>query len=303
MDNIILADKKARIHKTNSLGVRLFDKNKEANLKDIQHQLSTETYKTGEYHIFKIYEPKERSIARLDYDHRVVHHAVMNVLEEIWVSIFTKNTYSCIKGRGIHKCLSDLKIALKDIEGTKYCLKIDVSKFYPSIDRNILKIILRRKIKDVRLLQLLDEIIDSAPTEKGVPIGNYLSQFFANLYLGYFDHWVKEVVGAKYYFRYCDDMVFLAATKGELHGLLVQINDYFENELNLTVKQNYQVFPVESRGIDFIGYVAFHTHVLLRKSIKKNFAKKRKSAASVTSYMGWAKHCNSKNLVYKLLNY
>lgn len=302
IDNIILADKKARINKTNSYGVRIFDKNRESNLLDIQQRLEIGKYKTGEYHIFKIYEPKERNIARLDYEHRVVHHAIMNILEQIWVSIFTKNTYACIKGRGIHKCLSDLKIALKDTENTKYCLKIDVSKFYPSIDRDILKNILRRKIKDVRLLKLFDEIIDSAPTEQGVPIGNYLSQFFANLYLAYFDHWIKEDLDIKYYYRYCDDMVFLSSDKNQLHGLLIQVNDYLENNLNLSVKRNYQVFPVEKRGIDFVGYKIFHTHVLLRKSIKKNFAKKRKNQTFINSYMGWAKHCNSKNLIYKLLN-
>ena len=119
------------------------------------------------------------------------------------------------KNRGIHKLVNNLKKALKyDPEGTKYCLKLDIKKFYPSINHDILKEILRYKIKDEELLQVLDGIIDSA---EGVPIGNYLSQFFANLYLAYFDHWIKEVLKVIYYFRYCDDITILGANKEELH--------------------------------------------------------------------------------------
>lgn len=111
-------------------------------------------------------------------------------MEPIWVSVFTADTYSCIKERGIHSLAKKLRDNLdKDPEGTKYCLKLDIRKFYPSLNHDILKGIIRKKIKDEDLLWLLDEIIDSAD---GVPIGNYLSQFFANLYLAYFDHWVKE---------------------------------------------------------------------------------------------------------------
>lgn len=121
-------------------------------------------------------------------------------MEPIWVKIFTRDTYSCIKNRGIHALLQKLQSDLaSDPEGTKYCLKLDIKKFYPSINHKILKQIIRKKIKDKNLLKLLDEIIDSAD---GVPIGNYLSQFFANLYLAYFDHWVKEELKVKYYYRY-----------------------------------------------------------------------------------------------------
>lgn len=145
----------------------------------------------------------------------------MNILEPIWLSIFTKDTYSCIKNRGIHKLVNNLKKALKsDPEGTKYCLKLDIKKFYPSINHDILKQIIRYKIKDEELLQLLDEIIDSA---EGVPIGNYLSQFFANLYLAYFDHWIKEILKVIYYFRYCDDITILGSSKEELHEWLLKI--------------------------------------------------------------------------------
>ena len=214
----------------------MFDENYEANIIELQRELESGEYRTGEYEVFKIYTPKEREIARLQYRHRVVHHAIMNIMEPIWVG-FHANSYSCIKGRGIHKCLQDVRKALKDIEGTRYCLKIDIKKFYPNIDREKLIEIIGKKIKCKRTMDLHSEAIHSAPGESGVPIGNYLSQFYANLYLTYFDHWMKEAKRVKYYFRYCDDMVIFAPTKEELHRLLHEISRYLSDELFLTVKK------------------------------------------------------------------
>jgi retron-type reverse transcriptase len=226
----------------------------------------------------------------------------MNVLEPLFVSTFTTDTYSCIKGKGIHAAGRAVKVALKDTKNTTYCLKLDIKKFYPNVNHSILKILLRRKIKDSDLLELLDGIIDSA---SGLPIGNYLSQYFANFYLTYFDHWVKEDRKVKYYFRYADDMVFLSNDKKYLHTLLFDIRKYLDENLKLTIKHNYQIFPVDARGIDFVGYVYRHTHTLLRKSIKQSFARmlvNNKNPQSSASYKGWAIHCDSKNLLKKLLN-
>lgn len=315
LENLRLADEKARKGKLHSYGVQLHDKNREANLLSLHESLKNGTFKTSKYYIFKIYEPKEREIFRLPYfPDRILHHAIMNVLEPIWVSIFNKNTYSCIKNRGIHACAKDVKQALKiDVAGTRYCLKIDVRKFYPSIDHEILKQVMRRKIKDGRLLALLDEIIDSVPS--GVPIGNYLSQYFANLFMAYFDHWLKETKGVKYYWRYADDIVILAPNKDVLHSLLHEIRAYLRGNLNLKVKRNYQVFPVDARGIDFLGYVFYHSHTLLRKSIKQKLCRrvaklnKRKVAPTkeqykqqICSWWGWCKYCDSIHLMNKLQN-
>lgn len=312
LENLRLADEKARKGKLKSYGVRVHDKNREANLLALHESLKNGTFKTSKYHIFTIYEPKERLIYRLPYyPDRILHHAIMNVLEPIWVSVFNKNTYSCIKNRGIHKCTKDVKQALKqDPDGTRYCLKIDVRKFYPSINHEILKKVVRRKIKDGRLLALLDEIIDSTD---GVPIGNYLSQYFANLFLAYFDHWLKEEKRVKYYWRYADDIVILAPNKEFLHNLLHEIRAYLRDNLKLAVKRNYQVFPVDSRGIDFLGYVFYHSHTLLRKAIKQKLCRrvaklnKRKIAPTkeyykqqICSWWGWCKYCDSINLVNKL---
>lgn len=302
MDNLLLADAKAQKGKSNQFDVIMHNSNQQANLRQLHQSLVSKTYQTSPYITFKVYEPKEREVYRLPYfPDRITHHAIMNVLEPIFVASFTADTYSCIKGKGIHGAAYGLKKALKDAPGTQYCLKLDIKKFYPSIDHSILKQLLRRKFKDNDLLWLLDEIIDSAP---GVPIGNYLSQYFANFYLTYFDHWIKEQQQVKYYFRYADDLVILAANKTRLHQLLKQIETYLQQHLNLQVKSNWQVFPVAARGIDFVGYRFYHTHTLLRKSIKKNFARmlrRNPNQQSITSYRGWTNHCNSRNLVRKLL--
>jgi len=265
--------------------------------------LLDKTYRTSQYSIFKVHDRKEREVYRLPYfPDRITHHAIMNVLEKVFVSTFTADTFSCIKNRGIHATANAVKMTLRDIPGTKYCLKLDIKKFYPSIDHDVMKRLIRRKIKDKDLLWLLDEIIDSAP---GLPIGNYLSQYLANFYLTYFDHWIKEEKRVRYYLRYADDMVILAPDKQTLHQLLSDIRKYLQQELNLTIKRNYQLFPVATRGIDFVGYVFFHTHTLLRKTIKQNFARmlsRSRNKASIAAYKGWTDHCDSKNLIKTLLH-
>ncbi len=309
IENLMLADKLARRGKLNSYGVKLHDLRREENIQKLHLRLLNREYRTSKYDNFSLScdNGKIREISRLPYyPDRITHHALMNILEPIFVKVFTADTYSCIKGRGIHSAAKKIQDILKsDVASTKYCLKLDIRKFYPSIDHDILKAKIRRKIKDNDLLWLLDEIIDSAP---GVPIGNYLSQYFANLYMTNFDHHMKEVEKIKYYFRYCDDMIILGSDKAVLHDLRTRIDLYMKENLNLEVKDNWQVFPVDARSIDFVGYRFYHTHTLLRKSIKKSFARKMARLhsgsliRSYAAYMGWAKHCNSYNLIQKLTN-
>jgi retron-type reverse transcriptase len=309
-DNLLLAFENASRGRSRRRDVVRFKSNLESNLLGLQQELMDGSYRTSEYTTFIVYEPKERVIYRLPFRDRVVHWAIMLVVEKIWISVFTRDTYSCIKGRGIHPLLKKLRRDMaSDAEGTAYCLKIDVKKFYPSIDHCILKKVIRIKIKDSRLLSLLDEIIYSA--DAGVPIGNYLSQFFANLYLAELDHRLKELHHVKYYYRYADDIVILASNKMDLHAHLSLIKDYLSSERRLAVKENWQVFPVSSRGVDFVGYVTYHTHCLARKANKQRLCRQvaalrkrglsnkeiRLKAASRLGFMG---HCNSINLLKKI---
>ena len=208
-----------------------------------------------------------------------------------------------------------MKRVLKDIDkdpaGCQYCLKLDMKKYYPSINHEILKQKYARLIKDKDLLWLINEIIDSTEGDTGVPIGNYLSQYSGNLYLSSFDHWVREVKGFKHYYRYMDDIVILSDSKLKLHKLLNEIRVYLRDKLKLTIKDNWQIFPTFERGLDFLGYRFFKGYKLLRKYTRNNL-KNRMTAilhkvenggqlnysewCSINSYNGWLKHCNSFNL-------
>ncbi len=301
IENLILADKFARKKKQAQSSVKEFDKDPEAKIIQLHYLLKEKRYKTSEYETFIVREPKERLVFRLPYwPDRIAQWAAMIHVAPILQASFTSHSYSCIKGKGIHPLSYDLRNALKDVENTKYCLKLDIRKFYSNIDHAILKTQLRRKLKDKDLLWFLDEIIDSAP---GLPIGNYTSQHFSNFYLNGFDHWLKENVRVKKCFRYADDIVILSGSKEYLHGVLAAIREYFKTRLKLEIKDNYQVFLVSSRGIDVVGYRHFHTHVLVRKSIKQNCARKLSKGYNIHTigaYNGWLKHANTINLKRKL---
>ena len=304
-DNIVLAHKNARKGKLHYREVKIVDKNTEYYLQKIHQMLKFKSFKNSPYDIFiKTDSGKEREIYKLPYfPDRIIQHAIMQIVEPIWKKSLINDTYSSIKDRGIHKGVKRVKHTLTDTENTKYCLKLDIKKYYPSIDHDILKQIVRRKIKDSDLLWLLDEIIESAP---GIPIGNYLSQYFANLYLSGFDHWVKEKLKVKYYFRYCDDMILLSSNKEMLHYYLKEINNYIL-ALKLKLKSNYKIIPTKT-GIDFLGYVFYPQHTLVRRKIRDNCIQKLKEGDigklcnSLTSYYGWFKHCNSYNLRKKLFD-
>lgn len=173
IDNLYLASKKAQRGKASNREVIKWNRDLDVNISALHESLKEKTYKVSEYKVFTIYESKERVISKLPFVDRVVHHALINHLESIFVNSFISQTYSCIKGRGIHRCLNDLRTALKDKVNTVYCLKLDLRKFYPSISNDILKEKLRTKFKDKDLLWLLDSIINS---HKGQPLGNMTSQ-------------------------------------------------------------------------------------------------------------------------------
>ncbi|MFH0995809.1 MAG: RNA-directed DNA polymerase [Pseudomonadota bacterium] len=308
MDNIRLAHQNAMRGKSKYSEVKMVNANPEKYFSKIHEMLKKKTFKNSPYKIFTRTERgKEREIFKLPYfPDRIIHHCIMQVLEPIWMKVFIQDTYASMKGRGIHGGVKRMKQFLKDVDNTQYCLKLDVKKFYPSIDHNILKKIVRMKIKCEDMLWLLDVIIDSAA---GVPIGNYMSQYFANLYLAYYDHWIKEKMKVKYYARYCDDIVILHGSKEFLHLLAGEIKWYMKTNLNLEIKNNWQVFPTRTRGIDFLGYRFFGDYILIRKTIATSFKRKtlklckkteslmKNDICMLMSYLGWLIHGNGHNLL------
>jgi retron-type reverse transcriptase len=306
-ENIIEAHRNARKGKTHYKEVQMVDRNLEYYVQEIYLILLNETYKTSSYITFEYNDGnKIREISKLPYyPDRIVHWAIMLQIENVFLKTFINDTYASIPNKGIHYGVKRIKKALNDKDNTQYCLKLDVKKFFPNINHKVLKELLRKKFKDKKLLKLLYEIIDSS---KGIPIGNYLSQYFANFYLNYFDHYIKSL-GVKYYFRYMDDIVILHKDKTYLHGLFnSKIVPYLDNNLKLKVKENWQIFPTKVRGIDFVGYRFFYNYTLLRKSTYKKLRYKmikckqtKHLERSKASYSGWLLWANCYNLSKKYI--
>lgn len=276
-DNLIEAHKQARKGKSTKRSVRYTDEHIDQRIKELQYMLANETYVVSKYETEIIFDKtKERKLLKLPYyPDRIIQWAIMLQIEEDFVKRIPHFSCASIKGRGIKHAFNLTQQYLReDKEGTQYCLKMDISKFYDNVDREILKKRLRRIFKDAKLLRLLDQIIDSPPGDKGIPIGSYLSQYFANYYLADFDHWLKETLGVKYCVRYMDDVVIMSNSKEQLHEWRKLIEEYLRQELNLTLKRNWQVFPVEARGIDFVGYRFYHDKTRIRKRTAKAIFKK-----------------------------
>ena len=328
MDNLIIAHHHASTGKGWYQEVKTVNSNPQEYLDILQGMLENKTYETSDYDIFLRQDGvKVRMIYKLPYfPDRICQWTVMQVIEPYLIKNFIRDTYSAIPGRGIHLALERIKKALvTNPEGTKYCLKMDVKQFYPSINHKILKEKFRKLFKDKDLLWLIDEIIDSTPEDSGIPIGNYLSQYCGNYYLSDFDHWIKETtfvfngkpVKIKYFFRYMDDMIILSDSKEFLHYLRRLISEYLMTNLRLTLKNTWQVFPVKDRGIDYVGYRIFPEFVLLRKRTVKTMtrallrmrAKIEDGEAltyhdycSVNSYLGWMKPCDCHRLKHKYVD-
>jgi retron-type reverse transcriptase len=313
IENLKLAHKNARTGKTYYTDVKMVDRDPDRFLWDLHDSLKNRTFRTSPYVTKKIYEPKKRLIYKLPYyPDRIVHHAIMNILQPIWNKTFIYDLYSAIPKKGLHAGSYRLRQFMRDKANTRYCLKFDVSKFYPSINHDILIEMIRKKIKCKDTLWLLEEIIRSPGGNTNTPIGNYLSQYFSNIYLSDFDHWIKEKKHMRYYIRYCDDGVILHGNKKILLKLYADINNYLSDKLKLTLNPKTKIIDVDKQGIDFLGYRCFRGYTLLRKQSALKFKKRIKEIEnnsldndfvvnSIMSYIGWLSHCDSHNLLFKYI--
>lgn len=318
MENLRLAHKNASKGKKWYKEVVEVSKDLDYYLNEIQKMLVNRTYRPSPYFKFEREENgKVREIYKSHYfPERIIQWAVLQVISPILLRQFIFDTYSAIPNKGIHLALQRVQHDIQvDKEGTAYCLKMDVRKYYPSIDREVLINDYRHLFKDEGLLWYLELNIREAP-DTGILIGNYLSQFGGNFYLSPFDHWMKEVKGVKYYYRYMDDIVILHHSKEYLQQLEREIIEYLNTERGLHIKDNYQVFPVADRGVDYVGYRIFPEYTLLRKSTANRMKKKMliiqdkvNSGRELTysdycrfnSYKGWLVHCDGNRLYQKYL--
>jgi RNA-directed DNA polymerase len=298
-----------------------FSADLESNLIQIQNELIWKSYKTDSYFDFYVYEPKKRLVSALPFRDRVVQHALCNVIEPLFESKMIYDSYACRVGKGTHRAADRTQSFIYEAEtqwGKAYCLKCDISHYFPSIPHDTLKRIVRRTISCPDTLWLIDGIIDSTGegeiNPRGIPIGNLTSQLFANVYLDQLDHFVKEVLCEPHYVRYMDDFIILGGSKEHLWEVLHQIETYLGQELGLKLNQKTGISPT-SQGVDFCGYRIWPTHRLLRKrSVKKMKRKlkvyKRKYTTgeieleeincSIQSWLGHAKHADTYRLRRKM---
>lgn len=319
-ENIYSAYLKARKNKRYHHEVLSFTIDLEENLINIQEELINKTYRTGEYKHFLVYEPKERLISALPFKDRVVQHAICNIIEPIFEKSFIYDSHACRKGFGV---LSGVLRTTKFLRAVSYnsdkvyCLKGDISKYFPSIDHTVLKKLIRKRIRCKDTLNLIYEIIDKAGNNCGMPIGNLTSQLFANVYLNQLDHFVKNILRVKYYIRYMDDFVILSNDKKYLNQILVMIQIFLQKELKLILNGKTQVFLVKQRSVDFLGYRIWSTHRLLRKCnvkrAKRRFKKFQKLykerilnikdiEPSIMSWLGHVKWADSYRLRKKIFD-
>lgn len=313
-ENLLKANDRAKKNKTNKYEVLYFNYNLEKNITNIFKQLHNTTYKIGKYYTFIIYEPKERIIKSLPYKDRLVQQwYIEEFIKPYIVPRLINDTYSCIKDRGTHKAVYKLQYYMRLMNKTNpnyYVLKCDIHKFFYSINKDILFDIMKKYINDKKLLFLTRMFIYDNESIIGIPIGNYTSQYYANIYLNELDKYIKYDLNIKYYIRYMDDFILLLNTKEECKIVKNNINDYIINNLKLTLNPKSNYYP-NKLGIDFCGYRIFNTHILLRKrSIKKikqiiNMWHRNKTDIkqvhdSYTSWLAHAKHASSYNLLNKI---
>ena len=314
LSNIEAAIYKASVGKTKRKSVQKILDSPTYYALQVQKMLTEKTYVPSPYVEMRIHDgatKKERIIYKPHfYPDQVIHWAIMNKIEPLFMRGMYDLCCASIKNRGIHRGMNFLKnILVKDRKYTKYYLKLDIKKFYPSIDKSTLKSKFRKIIKDKDVLYLLDQIVDSS--NEGVPIGNFTSQWFANYYLQDLDHYIKEELKVKYYIRYMDDMVLFSNNKKELRKCKYAIDEFLARE-HLIIKENWQLFKTDSRPIDFLGYRFYRGYTTLRRSnflrikrrIKKISKKDElnfKDACAIMSYNGWIIHADSYNYTQKYI--
>ena len=317
-ENLMKAHLQSRKGKGYRKEIILFNLKQEEYIIWLYKQLKEQTYKHGGYSAFYITEPKLRRIEKSKYIDRIVHRWYVNsFMEKYFVPQFINTSYACLRDRGMHKASLDLQKVMKHckrIWENYYILKMDVKKYFENINKNILYKILERKIKDPKVVWLTKEIIYSNEGEKGLPIGNYTSQLFANVYLNELDQYIKHKLKCKYYFRYMDDGVILIKTKEEAKEILEKIKVFLKNNLKLELNSKTQIFK-SKQGVNFCGYKINEYRLKIRDKGKRKLKKKikelkyrivhgemtsKEAKRYLAGHMGYIKIADTYNLEKKL---
>lgn len=322
-EKLLLAHKRARQHKVYRNEVIQFEINLENNIVNLLNSIKNGTYHVGKYSSFLVFEPKERLIKKLPYIDRIVHQwYIEEFIKPFFYPRLIKTTFACIDNRGTHKAVIQVQKYMQTFKrnyGDFWILKCDIHKFFYSIDPNILFRIMQKYIADKKLLAFTHKIIFERRTieEKvGIPIGNFTSQFFANIYLNELDQFVKRKLKVKYYARYMDDFIFLFKTKADCIMCKKIVESFLKENLHLSLNDKSRYYPYKM-GVDFCGYRIFCTHRLLRHSSKKKiknnvrkwntlFSKNKldikHTMECLNAWKGHSSHCNSYTLQNQIIN-
>lgn len=320
-DNLLSAAYSYRQGKAHKQSTQKFFNNLEENVIALQNELMWGTYESSPYYQFFVYEPKRRLVSAPNFRDRVIHRSIYDRLYHLFDKTFIDDSYACRVNKGTHKGADRAQRFIQKVEnrhGKAYALKADISKYFSSINHDILKAMLAQKVKCQHTLQLLFYIIDASPSDGpgvGIPLGNLTSQLFANIYLHELDRFVKHDLNERFYVRYMDDFIVIHHDKAHLHKIRVRIEAYLLQILNLRTNKKTQVFPIavkNGRSLDFLGYRIYSSHRLLRKCsvkrIKTKLKKFRKQFAAgeislqeinpkLQSWFGHASHANTAKLI------
>ena len=278
----------ARKGKRNKVATYTFEKNLGQNLDDLYNELKNETYKPLSYKEFVVYEPKRRVIHAPHFRDLIVQHSIYRVIYNIFNPTFINTSYACRKNGGTHKASRYTQNAMRKYDGEKYSVKLDIRKFFYSIDREILKKQFEKKIKDKKFVDMLMLFCESK-SKTGIPIGNLLSQIFSLVYLNALDHFIKRVLKIEHYVRYVDDFVLIGLTLEESKVAKDRCEKFVQNTLKLELS-HWHILKIK-RGINFVGYKTWRSMKVVRKHTLYKFRKAviQKKISSIVSIIGHAK--------------
>lgn len=319
LSNLILAWKKARKHKTKKDYVIEFEANLIENLLQLQKELRNQTYFPQPLKTFILRDPKTRVISKSDFRDRIVHHALVFIIEPIFDKSFIYDSCANRIGKGNLFAIKRFELfkrkVTNNLKSKAFCLKADIKHYFEEVNHEILISFISKKIKDASVINLIKKILDNGKISEdiGMPLGNLTSQFFANVYLNESDYFVKHKLKAKYYIRYVDDFVILHSSQEQLKIWKQEISKFLKEKLKLELHPEKSKIISVSKGIDFVGFRNFwHDRLLRKRNIKKMLSKvedykqgKITKEKLLESFQGWnayAKWANSYNLIKGIFN-
>lgn len=297
-ENLFSAWSEFRKGKNNKKDVLEFSLDAEERILDLHKTLASFSYKHGRYSSFYVFDPKKRHIRKAEVKDRIIHRAVYRILYPIFNKKFIFDSYSSRKRKGTHRAVNRFdefawRLSQNNTEMV-WILKCDIRKFFDSIEHKTLLAIFKKKISCGQTINLLDEIIASFEKKvgRGIPLGNLTSQLFSNVYMDLFDQFAKRELRQKFYIRYADDFVFLSRDKEELEEILQEVKNFLSKNLSLELHFDKVEIKKWPCGVDFLGFISFPFHRILRTKTKKRIFKKINSR-NKPSYLGVLSHCRS----------